>query len=538
MFLKIVKIKQMFFPFFIAVYFFSCLSLAQSLEESWNTLNSKHLKIFPAHDKRSTSTPKVIQWFFKIISWEPKGMSQSPSCEKLAQEWSDFASLDLYFEACEEKISDHSILSQLFGLRTLSIANDLTQNSLVRRVQFQLDSGVLVTGVLGIKDFVKKRPLVILRLGIFGQSDEMLAETFIYKMLFEQSHFNILVLDNSSNIYFLKNNPNSLSFAGYDEGSQNLAIAYLLKNNKQEPLSQLVSTVHLTGVSLGGHGVIYANIKNKEQQSPIDSFMAFCPLIQFNETLEYHRGQTRLLNRFANYWGRLRLEDFLKDKAETFVSSNQILPDLADYIAHEYGKNHEDKKIFFKQNDFLKNNDFSSEMLIFSSVQDTLVPYDLNARWLMNQQKEGLFTKAIVQPLKYSFHCAVPDHYLWAPWSNLLNSYIEQKSPELKFQKHTVKTKIANLHSSDFGQLRKSISWDRKTRRFEVFIQFFNQSRPFDLKFYLKPEDLDFYFDAQNATDSEVQMAQRWLYRNIQFSIESTRDEKNYLGVLQIKHLY
>lgn len=518
------------------VYFFSSLSTAQSLEDSWNMLNSKHLQIFPAEDMRQTSTPKIIKWFFKVMSWEPKGFSQSPTCEKLAQEWADFTNLDLYFETCEEKIKDQSILSQFLGLRTLSIANNMSRNSLLRRVQLQLDSGVIVSGVLGVKDFVKKRPLVILRLGIFGQADEMLAETFIYKMLFEQSYFNILILDNSANVYFLKNNPKALSFAGYDEGLQNLALAKLLRSSN-EPLGQLVSSVHLVGVSLGGHGVIHANIKNTEQNSPIESFMTFCPLVQFNETLDYHRGQTRLLNRFANYWGRLRMQEFLKDKGDSFVNSNQILPDLADYIGAEYAKDHEDKKIFFTRNDFLKNNDLSSELIIFSSLDDKLVPYELNSQWISERQKEGRFKQAVVQPLKYSFHCGIPDHYLWAPWSNLLNSYIEQKSPELKYQKNTIKTKIKNLNTAEFERLRKSISWDSKRKRFEVFIQFFSQSRPFDAKFYVPPSDLDFYFNDKNATDEEVSMAQRWLYRNIQFSVEPTRNEQSYLGVLQINHV-
>lgn len=521
--------------FLISLTIFSTQTHAAGSSD-WSELSTDQMQIIKNTEVRSKTTPLIVQWFFKILSWNPNGLSHNTSCETLAQKWTDFKNLQLYFEACEDKIIDHSILSHFIAARTLSIENDFSKNSLVKPVRFLLNSGVQVSGMLALKDLSKKRPLIILRLGIFGQADDMQAETFIYKMLFEQSHYNFLILDNSSNLHFLNNNPEQLSFAGYDEGLQNLEIAKLLKDTTQ-PIARLVSSLHLVGVSLGGHGVMYANIKNQENLAPIDSFMAFCPLIQFNETLEYHRTQKSALNYFANFWGELRLGPFIKNKKTEFATSGPILPNLTDYIAQVYAKQNnenENENIFFARNNFIKSSDLSSEILIFASLYDKLVPYDLNAGWMKAKSEEGLFTKAIVQPLKYSFHCSVPDHYFWSTWTDLLNSYVKSKSPGLNFVKERVKKLIPGLSSTEVYQVRKWIKWNRKIKKFEVFIQFFSDSRPYDLKMNLSPSDLDFSFDATVATEEDVKMATRWLYKNINFNIEKVKSEDKFLGVIEL----
>ena len=120
---------------------------------------------------------------------------------------------------------------------------------------------------------------MILRLGVFSNVEEFLPERFLLMQIFEQGLANVLVLENSTGADFIANNQR-WTMGGYDEGLQNMQVVRMLRRSSA-PLSQLISSVHLMGVSLGGHGVLFASLLNQYNGQPehqaIQSFTTFCP---------------------------------------------------------------------------------------------------------------------------------------------------------------------------------------------------------------------------------------------------------------------
>lgn len=96
---------------------------------------------------------------------------------------------------------------------------------------------------------------------MFGTSEEFKPERFIFMMLFEQSPFNVLVLDNATGPDYLAMNSKP-SIGGFSEGLQNMWIAKTL-TDPTEPLSQIIESLHMVGMSLGGHGVLFSSLLNE-----------------------------------------------------------------------------------------------------------------------------------------------------------------------------------------------------------------------------------------------------------------------------------
>jgi hypothetical protein len=69
-------------------------------------------------------------------------------------------------------------------MKNLFVQFDVTNTDHFRKVWFQPKEGLKFRGLWGIHDFSKKRPLIILRMGIHGNVDEFIAERFIGKILF------------------------------------------------------------------------------------------------------------------------------------------------------------------------------------------------------------------------------------------------------------------------------------------------------------------------------------------------------------------
>jgi hypothetical protein len=170
-----------------------------------------------------------------------------------------------YLKKCEPDIRSgwNDILSNTY--RTMMLRLDPERLPKARYVMFQLPGNIHLKGLLALKGLEKKRPLIILRLGIFSNVSEFLPERYLYYQLFEQSDFNLLILESNSSQEFIHRNK-ILALGGFDEGIQNFQVAKMVQN-RNEPLSKYVKSVHLAGVSFGGHGVILI-LSSESRSSP------------------------------------------------------------------------------------------------------------------------------------------------------------------------------------------------------------------------------------------------------------------------------
>ena len=83
-------------------------------------------------------------------------------------------------------------------------------------------------------------------MGIHGNVDELFAERFIAKAIYEDLDINFLVLENlTSHGYLATENP--ITFGGVDEG---LHTYYILQQLQSSKFKSIISEIHLLGVSL------------------------------------------------------------------------------------------------------------------------------------------------------------------------------------------------------------------------------------------------------------------------------------------------
>lgn len=500
--------------------------------------------------------PVWMQWFLNdFMGWNPLGRSllRSQRCEAKAADWTNFEEVSDYFTDCEEIIKNDSLLANLQGLLTMTIDMRLDLHPLFQRVLFKLPEGVQLKGYLGLKDTIKPRPLVILRSGVFANVEEARAEMYLLVQLFEQSHFNFLIVENMSGPDFVHNNT-KFGFGGYDEGLQNLWLARLFKN-KDQPIHRLVESLHFVGVSLGGHGVFLASFLNELNEKPIDSFLGICPVIQMPVTIDHLLALPGYEGFLVNYWSSMRLAE-LTPHFENTDQRTTTLSQTVDLIERKYTgamSSVQGVKLPFGMTDtkeFVQQNDFTaralklmqegvtvpqSPMLVMGTDVDLLVPYSMNTGWLRKQKAKGAFPQTTVQRLKYGNHCSFPDAYQWRPMASLLQSYVASHAPKFRLvSKKISQTFETNdlFEDEDVSQGRFYIEWNQVKQNFWVRYQFFVRGRPYNLDFDLPLPALDMQFpDNKKLTKYEERMAIRWLYHNL--SVHFTSDEELMTAHLQ-----
>jgi hypothetical protein len=343
-----------------------------------------------------------------------------------------------------------------------------------RFVVFHMPGGVRLKGFLGLKGDNKKRPLVILRLGIFSSVTQFLPERFLFMQLFEQSPFNMLILESDSSKEFIRRNK-TLALGGFDEGVQNFQVAKKLQS-PDEPLSRIIQDVHLTGISMGGHGVLFASLLSsldQEQVKPahapvIQTAMAFCPLIAYRETINAHT-EHPLEAAIFNWWIHDRLHsvrdvlpeiqdhDFLRSLM-AYMEADYKGPKTLDWLVPLPAPLREHKADYWFGNNFwpyYKN--VKTPVLIFATEKDPIVPYALNSEKIYDHEMDLGKSMVKVIPLHQGWHCTLPAAYQWKPMTTLIQSYILQQSafePERK-------TELIELSASE-ATLVKALSFPPK----------------------------------------------------------------------------
>lgn len=370
---------------------------------------------------------------------------KSPQCDarKLEKLFRDPRVKDLKFQAAVMRRHLRTCQSEIekpfkTGLRhtfdSLRLAYQTRENKLFRHVLFDLPQGVKVRGLLGLKNDQRPRPLVILRLGIFSSVEEFMAERSFVIQLFDQSPFHLLILENSTSGDFIQNNLR-LSLGGFDEGAQNILIANFLRSPRS-PLAGRIVSQHFVGISLGGHGVLFAALLNNEKNPSFDSAMLFCPVIDLKKTFENLQSNP-LKAPFINYWASDRLSA-LQQRSMTTFSTFKFLPEALDFLKTHYQgplmgnlsilKGFDSGSEFWQLNSFhTRLKDLKTPLLSIITSRDQLVPKELNSQTVKSAQFQ-------IVEFPEGEHCSLASAYDWQTILAILKGHILSQSPGFKTQ--------------------------------------------------------------------------------------------------------
>lgn len=488
--------------------------------------------------------PLVLKFLFqKVLSWNPDGVRATYSAEcdpalwqsrltssKVKSSVLQAALIRRYLSECSSQLESGRSAGWINFLKIMTLRFSNQDHPFLHRVVFNLPGDVKLKGYLALKGDMKKRPLVILRLGIFSSVEDFLPERFLLMQLFEQSPFNVLVLENMTGPDFIQNNKH-FAFGGYDEGLQNILVAQKLRDPR-EPISRIVDSVHLTGMSLGGHGVLFASLLNENLPAPnqIQSFLALCPVVNLRQTIDSldDRGYE---SRFINFWSSQRLQG-LREKIPAVADASRlhILSHMMSSVVHLYpGGLSWTPEIVFPQGmsngrDFWKQNDFwgfyknvHAPVLVWATEQDPLVNFSKNSGAL-KQENIG------VVPFKQGFHCTLPVAYRWDVISTLLQSYVLSHAPNFHLQEEKMQIDMTEekLKAVD-GPVHFDVGWVEGKEKFvRLEMAGFQLSLPLS--------SFDFQFLNPSLTPSEQRMLERWLQQNLSVNL-TTENAKQILKI-------
>ena len=327
-------------------------------------------------------------------------------------------------------------------MKNLFVAFDISNTEHFRKVWFQPKEGLKFRGLWAIHDFEKKRPLVILRMGIHGNVDEFIAERFIGKILYDDLGLNVLILESLTSHAFLTSNKN-ISFGGIDEGLQTF---FVLNEIKKSQFDNLVSSYHITALSMGGHGAFVTALLDQANHHQLKSILQLCPLINLKETFALHATQG-LNQTLIDLWNTRRLKslfDLYGDRTEVQGWWHSVL-DLKPRFTNSVMKilNEERKNPLLtvadmkalvdgmkwpagfaehlqNSNSFDELNNFWSlykgvktPMMILTTPKDPLVPNEINSEKIFRGQQVGDFTSVKYHRLERGIHCGLAPVYKW-----------------------------------------------------------------------------------------------------------------------------
>ncbi|MFZ3230769.1 MAG: hypothetical protein WA160_11235 [Pseudobdellovibrio sp.] len=429
---------------------------SQTLGIEWQRFQSENIKIQDTSsgegDVRSTYPLFMQTIYTRLLDWEPRVKSVTAQDEELCR--LSFSSSSLKERVLElgqfqkekadcvyrKDAASASTVRKLF--QALSVNFDVSDSTHFRKVIFQLPAkngqAIFARGLFGFHDDKKARPLMILRLGVHGNIDELLAERFIAKAAYEDFDFNFLVLENlTSHGYLSQDNP--ITFAGIEEG---LHTFYILKQLKEEnaALSALITKIHLIGISLGGHGIFVTTTLDEKNNKYLSSASAYCPMINLKETMDSHSNEGAA-EAGIDLWNHLRLAAIPNRILElnhtewwktAFDFQPRFMPAILDYLAARqfapsiklpenikwpkgFKQHLENSKSFFELNNFWPYYENKiTPFLIVTTPNDPLVPLDSNSNLIVQKKQPGVFSKTQILQLDRSIHCALPTEYQWS----------------------------------------------------------------------------------------------------------------------------
>lgn len=393
-------------------------------DDFFQTLNSEHLKIFSRTETLSyesqlhSLSQKGLTWLPKLPLLSEDDKKENPC--SIARYKDDLLKSSLsneliykYWNECESKwrLNTFNPLTQAQQILRTDYEPALLPS--VRMIQWTLENKIKLRGFLFLKGPVK-RPLVIVRPGIFSHLKTSMAEKFILMQLFDEGPFHILFLPgNTSKDYIVDNH--KFALGGEIEGEQTFEVVRQLSNTS-EPLNQWINKINFVGISMGGHGLlkthslIQASPSMTDKNNLIGKTILLCPLVNLESTMKL-QDKNPLFTFLLNLWFKLRLNAL---RTELGLSEDESLMEYKKRITTDYKES---------SPDWLSTKDFKN-MLIIGTQLDPIIPPEYNFKPLLSKidsESKSLF-------LPRGFHCSLPTSYQWSALSTTLNGFLESAS--------------------------------------------------------------------------------------------------------------
>lgn len=405
-------------------------------ELNWQGMGTARMDIESFSSAQGEVISSYIPYFQEIgrffWSWSPKNQPKNPT-EKIL---------------LEPQLAINEMMKNLF------IEFDLNDIQHFRKVWFKPTPETQFRGLFGIHDFTKKRPFVILRMGIHGNVDELIAERFLARLIYEDLDSNLLVIESLTSHAFLSKNKN-ISFGGIDEGIQTFLALHELTESKFNPL---ISEIHLAALSMGGHGAFVTAMLDQENGHKIKAIVNFCPLINLQETFDFHAGNSfsnvlidawnvrRLKAIFEIYQGEPTIAGWWKsvfdfkprftpailallnrDRKKPLVSTelvDKLIPNMKwPKGFEEHLKN---SKTFFELNNFWPYyQGVKTPMMVYTTPNDPLVINKLNSERIFKGVQPGDFSTLKFKRLEHGIHCGLSSVYTWEYIVKLMREGLE-----------------------------------------------------------------------------------------------------------------
>jgi hypothetical protein len=507
--------------------------------------------------------PAVLNFLFEgILGWTPTGEGQALTDKCSTSVWAarlqdprvaasaqfQGGLVQKYLQECGSQLQTEDLGEMVNVRRYLTMRYNAYEHPFLRRVVINLPGNVKLKGLIALKGDSKRRPLVIFRSGIFSSIEDFRPERAWMMMLFEQSPFNVLLLENLTSADFIANN-NQFSFGGYDEGIQNILIAQMLRN-PTEPLSRVVDSIHIMGMSLGGPGVLFSSLLNK-YNSPagaplIQSFLALCPVVNLKETMEsLTNSGTR--SAFIDLWGRRRLRG-IEEKLPGVVQydSFKFIHKAVSEVVRTYhgGLSYinsvklppgmKDSEDFWGLNNFWPYyKDVSEPVMIWATDHDFMVPYAINAQKIVNKVMKIDSRNIRVVEFPEGYHCTLPVAYDWKLSSSMFQSYVLSHSPHFKMRPNKLNMELTDDEWKDFFVGTTTATYKveepgKKKNFVNLEIELKNsKGKEKSMSFSLPLSEFDFRFHNEVLTNSEKEMIVRWINQNLSVQVVDISGKPN-----------
>ena len=377
------------------------------------------------------SYPKPFVTLMGHLSrWKPK-RDVTEECVRT------FSSVALAPEKC---LADYKL--NIIDSYTSKILFDFDlESETFQKIIFEPQAGYKFRGLLGLHQG-KKRPLVIFRMGVHGNIDEFLAERFIIQILYQELGYHVLAIESNTSHGYLKIN-SRFSFGAVEEALQTFYVENLI-THKKISWAKDVSDLYLMAVSMGGAGTFLATYLDEQTQQKIKAVQMFCPLVNVEQTFQYHF-RPGLKSAVIDFWNSRRMQEVENKNPELaqinfwpmlldwkprfaprllqWLDRNEPKPILrietfkeqfpdvkfpADFLAHV-----EKSQGLYQLNNFwpiFKNT--KTPIRIVTTGNDPLVINQLNAEMISQGQQPGIFEKTTVKEMK-GLHCALASEYQW-----------------------------------------------------------------------------------------------------------------------------
>lgn len=337
-------------------------------------------------------------------------------------------------------------------------------------------------GQLGLQPGPGKRPLVLLDCGLQCDVDGPSMRQLLM-LLFDEGDFHVLALPSSSSKSYLKRN-GRFAIGGLEEGRAFVKVANYMRY--RSPWRDRISSVHVFGISLGGHASLYAALYASHMnldRAAIESFAAGCPVVDLERSVRRLYRPT-LVGKFA-------LKKF-KSQIRGVLSSNPILQmvlgdrkritydDAIDITAEasalyylnegnhwfkrtppfdgEEIKDHEDFWSYSRFQDFAELVD--QNVFIWAAANDVVVHVSDNTEILRDvvERRKQNFKFLVTEK---GGHCNFAKTFGWRTAGEIMRTHILVHSPKLLESR---RERVIPINYGDYFRLRgyekiRSVRW-------------------------------------------------------------------------------